>query len=189
MLKALCDQYGFSLRNLLTWETLLRKKPQTTVTFVENHDLRDEGCPIVNDKLLAYSYILTHEGFPCVYWKDYFNLGLALENTPHGIAALAHTHKQYAGGQTQILAVDDDLYIMQRAGYGDQPGLIYALNNRGDQWNGTWVTTQWRDTEFVPAAWWSKTDLSRPATQHSAEDGRTPFWAPPRGYAIYVPRR
>ncbi len=189
MLKALCDQYGFTLRNLVTWETLLQKQPQTTVTFVENHDLHDEGRPIVNDKLLAYSYILTHEGFPCVFWKDYFNFGLGLENTPHGIAALVQTHKQYAGGQTQVLAVDDDLYIMQRTGYGDQPGLIYVLNNRGDRWNGTWVTTQWRDGELVPAAWWSKNDLSQPATQHTAADGRAQFWAPPRGYAVYVPRR
>jgi hypothetical protein len=45
MLKALCDQYGFSLNNLTTWETVLQKRPQTTVTFVENHDLRDEDAP------------------------------------------------------------------------------------------------------------------------------------------------
>ena len=36
MLKALCDQYGFSLRSLTTWETLIKKQPQNTVTFVEN---------------------------------------------------------------------------------------------------------------------------------------------------------
>ncbi|MGE5644126.1 MAG: alpha-amylase family glycosyl hydrolase, partial [Byssovorax cruenta] len=96
MLKALCDQYGFSLRNLLSWDTILKQQPQTTVTFVENHDLRDEGRPIVNDKLLAYSYILTHEGFPCVFWHDYFNYNLGLEGTPNGIAALATAHERYA---------------------------------------------------------------------------------------------
>jgi alpha-amylase len=63
-LKALCDQYGYSLHNLLDAETVLRAQPQTTVTFVENHDLRDEGRPIVNDKLLAYSYILTTRAIP-----------------------------------------------------------------------------------------------------------------------------
>ena len=31
--------------------------------------IRDEGRPIVNDKLLAYSYIMTHEGYPCVSGK------------------------------------------------------------------------------------------------------------------------
>jgi len=188
MLKAMCDQYGFSLRNLIVQETLLQSQPQTTVTFVENHDLRDEGRPIVNDKLLAYSYILTHEGYPCVFWKDYYNYGLAMEQTPHGVAALVQVHRKYAGGQTQVLWVDDDLYIMQRDGYADQPGLIYVLNNRGDRWNGASVATKWRGVELAPVAWWSKADLNRPAAQQVQADGRAQAWAPPRGYAVYVPR-
>jgi alpha-amylase len=186
MVKALCDQYGFSLRNLLTWETILRSQPQTTVTFVENHDLRDEGRPIVNDKLLAYSYILTHEGYPCVFWKDYFNHNLALEGTLNGIAALVDVHENYAAGATNVLYVDDNLYIMERTGFGDSPGLIYVLNNRGDNWNGRLVTTQWSNTTFGPVAWWSKSDMSRPANQSTDRDGRAQFYAPPRGYAVYV---
>ncbi len=78
LLKGLCDSYGFNLKDLVNGETILKAQPQTTVTFVENHDLRDEGRPIANDKLLAYSYIMTHEGYPCVFWKDYFNYNLAL---------------------------------------------------------------------------------------------------------------
>ena len=74
LLKSLCDQYGFSLKNLVQGESILQKQNYSAVTFVENHDLRDEGRPITNDKLLAYSYILTHEGYPCVFWKDYYNL-------------------------------------------------------------------------------------------------------------------
>ncbi|MFZ5880462.1 MAG: alpha-amylase domain-containing protein [Chloroflexota bacterium] len=188
LLKAVCDQYGFSLRNLATWDTVLKHQPQATVTFVENHDLRDEGRPIVNDKLLAYSYILTHEGYPCVFWKDYFNHGLALEGSPHGIAALVGLHEAYAAGHTSTLYLDDDLYIMQRGGYGSTPGLVYVLNNRGDSWNGAWVGTQWRDATLQPVAWWSKTDLSRPMDQSTAPDGRGRFFAPPRGYAVYAPR-
>lgn len=187
MLKALCDRYGFSLREMLTWETLLQKQPQTTVTFVENHDLRDEGRPIVNDKLLAYSYILAHEGYPCVYWQDYFNYNLGMPGTPHGIAALVSAHEGFAGGGTQVLCLEEDLYIMQRMGYGDKPGLIYVLNNRGDRWNGAWVETRWRDTTFTPRAWWSRVDLSRPQEQRAYADGRAQFWAPPRGYTVYTP--
>ena len=186
MLKALCDQYGFSLRNLLTWETILRSQPQTTVTFVENHDLREEGRPIVNDKLLAYSYILTHEGYPCVFWKDYFNYNLALEGTLNGIAALVDVHENYASGGTNVLYVDDNLYIMERTGFGDSPGLIYVLNNRGDNWNGSLVTTQWQNTTFGSVAWWSKSDTARPANQSTDRDGRAQFYAPPRGYAVYA---
>jgi alpha-amylase len=188
MLKALCDQYGFSLRNLVSWETVLQKQPQTTVTFVENHDLRDEGRPIINDKLLAYSYILTHEGYPCVFWKDYYNFNLGLDGTPNGIAALVSAHEKYAAGLASVLHLEDDLYILQRGGFGSQPGLIYVLNNRGDRWNGAWVNTQWQNTSFEPVAWWSKTDRNRPGNQGTGTDHRGQFFAAPRGYAIYAPK-
>ena len=186
MLKALCDQFGFSLRGLATWETVLQKQPYTPVTFVENHDLRDEGRPIVNDKLLAYSYILTHEGYPCVFWHDYFNYNLALEGTPNGIAALVQAHEKYAGGGTQTLWLDDNLYIMQRTGYGDKPGLVYVLNNHGEDWRGALANTQWTNASFEPVAWWSKTDMARPINQSTDRDGRAHFYAAPRGYAVYA---
>ncbi len=186
MLKALCDQYGFSLLNFSTWETILQKQPQSTVTFIESHDLRDEGRPVVNDKLLAYSYILTHEGFPCVFWKDYFNFNLALRDTPNGIDALVDVHDGYAAGGTQTLYLDDTLYIMQRSGFDGKPGLIYVLNNQGDNWHGEWVNTKWTNASFRPVAWWGKSDLSRPIDQSTGPDGRGQFFAPARGYAVYA---
>jgi alpha-amylase len=186
LLKGLCDQYGFSLKGLVNGETILQKQPQSTVTFVENHDLRDEGRPITNDKLLAYSYIMTHEGYPCVFWKDYFNFNLALEGTSNGIAALISVHEKFAAGSTSVLYLDDGLYIMQRGGFGNQPGLIYVLNNRGDRWQGQWVTTQWSNATFQPLAWWSKNDLARPVDQSTGSDGRAQFFAAPRGFAVYA---
>jgi alpha-amylase len=188
MLKALCDRYGFSLRSLVEWETLSRTDPDDAVTFVENHDLRDGDQPIFNDKLLAYAYILTHEGYPCVFWKDYYNDGLGKEGTPNGIAALVAAHETLAGGGTDVLWVDDDLYVMQRRGYGGNPGLVLVINNRGDRWNGTWVTTRWRDVSFAPVAWWSGADAAQPDKQWAYSDGRAQFWAAPRGYTVYAPR-
>jgi alpha-amylase len=188
MLKALCDHYGFSLRNLATWETVLKKQPHAVVTFVENHDLRDEGRPIVNDKLLAYSYILAHEGYPCVFWRDYYNYNLALDGTSNGIAALVRMHEGYAGGGTQILWLDDNLYIMQRTGYQDKPGLVYVLNNHGRNWRGSRVETRWDNALFEPVAWWSIIDMARPFDQSADRDGWAHFYAPPRGYAVYVPK-
>ena len=186
-LKALCDQYGFSLRDLANRDCLVKDENQSAVTFVENHDLRDPGRTIDNDKLLAYSYILTHEGYPCIFWKDYYVDALALPGTPNGIDALIAAHESHAGGDTDILYADDDLYIMQRRGWGEQKGLVYALNNRGDRWNGTWAKTRWPATEFEPVAWWSRIDGSRPNAQTSANEGSAQFWAPPRGYAVYAP--
>jgi alpha-amylase len=187
LLKAVCDQYGFSLRNLATWDTVLQHQPKWVVTFVENHDLRDPGRPIVNDKLMAYSYILAHEGYPCVYWHDYFNYNLALAGSPNGIDALVQAHEKYAGGDTQTLYLDDDLYIMQRSGYADKPGLIYVLNNRGDSWNGAAVHTRWSNASFAPAAWWGHSDLSHPENQSTGSDGSGQFFAPARGFTIYAP--
>ncbi|MCC7117760.1 MAG: hypothetical protein IT310_04475 [Anaerolineales bacterium] len=186
LLKNLCDQYGFGLQSLVNGDSILKAQPRYTVTFVENHDLRDAGRPIANDKLLAYSYILTHEGFPCVFWKDYFNYNLALEGTANGLAALVSAHEKYAGGSTSVLYLADDLYVMQRNGYGTQPGLIYILNNRGDRWNGAWVNTQWKHAELAPVAWWSKKDMAPPIAQQTDASGRAQFFAAPRGFAIYT---
>ena len=186
LLKGMCDQYGFSLKNLVNGDSILRAQTQSTVTFVENHDLRDEGRPITNDKLLAYSYILTHEGYPCVFWKDYFNYNLALKDSPNGIDALIQAHEKYAAGSTDVLYLDNNLYIMQRTGYGDQRGLIYVLNNNGDDWHGQWINTQWANASFRPVTWWGKNDISRPADQFTNSDGRGQFFAPARGYAVYV---
>jgi alpha-amylase len=187
LLKDLCDGFGFSLRRLATEPTLVRSRPHSAVTFVENHDLREGTDPIFNDKLLAYGYILTHEGYPCVFWKDYYNHGLGQEGTPHGIAALVQSHETLAGGGTEVLWADDDLYVMQRLGADGKPGLIFVLNNRGDRWNGAWVPTQWSNVGFAPVAWWSGSDLSRPSDQWAAGDGRLQVWAPPRGYVVYGP--
>lgn len=186
-LKRLCDEWRFPLRELRTAETLLRIDPTTTVTFVENHDLRDPGRPIVHDKLLAYAFILTHEGYPCVFWKDYFREGLAMPGTPHGIEALVGVHERHAGGGTEILHADDDLYVMRRPGHGPQSGLVFVLNNRGDAWNGARVAAGRPGTALRPAAWWSATDGSRPHDRTVEEDGKADVWAPPRGYAVYVP--
>ena len=181
----LCDAYGFSLRSLAEPGVLIWNRPGQAVTFVENHDVvRDH--PILNDKLLAYSFILTHEGYPCVFWQDYFNWDLAQPDNPNGIDALIQVHKRYAAGPAQVLFVDDDLYVMQRLGAGGQPGLVYVLNNRGN-WNGTRIQTQWKNTRLVPAAWSSRDDLSMPLEKRTNEAGFVDLWAAPRGYAVYVP--
>lgn len=91
-LKDLCDRPGFSLRNLENGGVLMKDRPFEAVTFVDNHDLRG-GDEIINAKMLAYAYILTHEGYPCVYWKDYFRYGLGEPGQPSGIEALVQVHE------------------------------------------------------------------------------------------------
>ncbi len=185
-LKELCDTYGFSLKNLIQKGTLITNGLSgLAVTFVENHDIVRTD-PIVNDKMLAYAYILTHEGYPCVFWQDYFNWNLAQEDDNSGIAALVKVHEQFAGGHTDFLYCDDDLYIMQRRGTVNQKGLILVLNNAG-RWNGRLVNTQWASTRFIPNAWRGKDNAGVPDEQWTDGLGAGGFWAPPRGYVVYVP--
>ena len=184
-LKSLCDEYGYSLLNLINGGTISDERPASAVTFAENHDIIRTN-PIVNDKLLAYAWILTHEGYPCVFWYDYFNLGLARENDPTGIAALVKAHEQYAGGNREILFADNTIYIMQREGNASIPGLVFVLNNNGDEWSGRGVTTKWINTTFTAMAWNGKNNPSSPEDKKTDENGYAEFWAPPRGYAVYI---
>ena len=96
-LKDMCDTPGWSLRNLPHPGTLLTSRADDAVTFVENHDIVREH-PIVNDKLMAYSFILTHEGYPCVFWEDYFNFSLERPGRPDGIEALGITDRNSLAG-------------------------------------------------------------------------------------------
>jgi alpha-amylase len=77
---------------------------------------------------------------------------------------------------------------MQRNGFGDQKGLIFVMNNRGDAWNGAWVRTQWKNATLIPAAWGGRNDTDVPRELRTLRDGSVEFFAPPRGYAVYVPR-
>ncbi len=187
-LKGLCDQYNFDLRSLSGGGTVVEKFPAWAVTFVDNHDtIRDPNNAIVNDKLLAYAFILTSEGYPSVFWQDYFNFKLARRGSPNGIAALIRAHEQYAGGTTSILYSDHDLYIMQRNGFANQPGLILVVNNRGDGWNGSSVTTEWKTRRLTPIVWWGRDDTTKPVDKWTDLNGVADLWAAGRGYAVYVP--
>jgi alpha-amylase len=183
-LKDVCDKPGYSLTNLTDRGSVVAERPFNAVTFVENHDMR--GNEIVNDKMMAYSFILTNDGYPCVFWYDYFNENLARPQTPNGIDALIDAHKRYAGGESCVLHVDNDLYIMQRGGTEGQPGLIYVLNNLGDKWSGTSVKTKWLNQKFKPVAW-DGHDESHPDERTTDGEGNSEFPAPPRGYCVYVP--
>jgi alpha-amylase len=135
---------------------------------------------------LSYAFILTHEGYPCIFWQDYYSWNLGLEGNAQGIAALVRIHEDHAGGTRAILYADHDLYVMERKGWKDQRGLIFVMNNRGDGWNGKRVQTQWRGKKFTPGAWWGH-DGGTPQEKWTDPEGYGEFWAPPRGYVVYVP--
>lgn len=190
-LRKLCLDKQFDLRELAYWDDTMLVRPFQAVTFVENHDTCSPhpdtaDKEIFSDKMLAYSFILTHPGYPCIFWQDYYNFNLAEPGLTSGIDALISAHEKNAGGEADILYVDENLYILQRRGYENQKGLIYILNKQEGSWNGRFVQTNWKEAAFVPVAWRGENDTNVPYTTHT-RDYWGEFWAPPRGYAVYVP--
>ena len=52
--------------NKLSGDMLWKRNPYKAVTFVSNHDTN-----IISKKMLSYAYILTHEGYPTIFYRDY----------------------------------------------------------------------------------------------------------------------
>jgi alpha-amylase len=124
VLAAMCNNAGRFNMAALDHAGLAGIAPLSSVTFVENHDT-DLNSPVVFNKLLGYAYILTSEGYPCVYYRDYstdrncFGLKPSIDN-------LIWIHEKLAGGTTQQRWMDFNLFAYERLG---QPGLLVALNN------------------------------------------------------------
>jgi alpha-amylase len=182
-LKDLCDSYGFSLRRLADGGVLADDRPFEAVTFVDNHDFRG-GDEIVNDKMLAYAYILTHEGYPCVYWKDWFRYGLAGTGGASGMERLVQVHEKFAGGATNILYADDVFYAMERTGTDSQPGLVFALNNSGDILRKR-IRCGFNGMDMSPVAWRGRDSLFTPQPVQIDRDGWVEIETPPRGYVVF----
>ena len=91
--------------------------PLGAVTFVENHDTDRGGVggPVISNKLLAYAYILTSEGYPCVFYRDYSKdkncFGLKDK-----IDRLIWIHEKVADGGTLQRWKDDGVFAYERMG-------------------------------------------------------------------------
>ena len=125
-LQSMCNSpSGFDM-STLDHTGLSGSDPLHAVTFVENHDT-DHSSPIVQNKALAYAYILTNEGYPCVFYRDYstdagsYGLKPVIDN-------LVWIHEKLAGGSTQQRWKDHDVYCYERLAY---PNLLTGLNNNG----------------------------------------------------------
>ena len=123
ILAAMCNNPGrFNMADL-DHAGVAGISPLNAVTFVENHDT-DLKEPVVTNKILAYSYILTSEGYPAVFYKDYStDPGFGLK--PH-IDNLIWIHEVLASGATLQRWKDFDIFAYERMGGAH---LLVALNN------------------------------------------------------------
>ncbi|UII26040.1 alpha-amylase [Fulvivirga maritima] len=137
------------------------------VTFVTNHD-----TDIIWDKMHAYAYIMTHEGYPTVFYND-FEQWLDKDK----LINLIWIHNNKAVGSTSIQYADNDEYIARRNG---SPGLIVYLND-SNSWVERWVDTNWSSTtikDYTGNSTW------QPTTQ---ADSWVKIQCPPNSYTIWSP--
>ena len=122
----MCNNAGFFDMAQLDHAGLAGADPIHAVTFVENHDT-DINEPIFRNKPQAYALILTSEGYPCVFYKDYSTDPGCFGMKPT-IDPLIFIHEKIADGPTQQRFKDHDIFAYERTG-GDH--LLVALNNNG----------------------------------------------------------
>ena len=125
---------------------------------------------IYKNKLNAYAFILTHEGYPTIFYRDYEQwLSKSKLNN------LIWIHGQKAVGSTSVLYSDNDEYIAQRNG---NPGLVVYINNSGS-WKERWVPTKYggkRIKDFTGHSSWE------PVVQ---SNGWVKIQVPPNSYSVW----
>lgn len=152
---------------------MLGTNPMKALPFVESMDSDTNGfATIVSNKALAYALLLTGEGLPMVYVRDYLQ-----EPDCYGLKPIIDNllwiARNLANGSTVTRYGDRKAFVFERTG---DPGLLVALNN--DVWNPAWhtVTVQ---TGFGPNV------RLHDYTGHNNEDcwtdanGRATFGVPP----------
>lgn len=186
-LRDMCNnESGFYDMSDLSNAGIQSSYPANAVTFVQNHDTDKEVDYQIalEQKMLAYAFILTNEGIPTVFWRDYYNYGLAKTGKATGIDQLMWVRKNLATGSTTQLYTSEDLYVMQRDG---DPGLVLGMNDSYTQTLSTVVQTQWPNTVLKPYAWGSSESNVVPESIETDENGWINITVLPRGYVVYAP--
>lgn len=169
-LKDLAHSGGlYDLRQLIT-AGLNSRQPNLAVTFVENHDT-DRSYPTIQNKHLAYAYILTTEGYPSVFWKDYFEYGLKDILDP-----LIWIHEKFAYGATNWRFTKEDLLIFERE---SQPGLLVGITNNQSADQSQWVQTNFGSFVTLHDYTGNAPDITTEA------DGRVEVRVPKNSYVAY----
>jgi len=187
------------LRDLLDPEKVYAaKNPTKAVTFCENHDTDKEATQYIQNKMLGYAFILTFEGYPCLFWRDYFDLGLATlgGQSGNGIDALVRARGALAGGRPEIEVLKADtrdlLAYGTIGGTRAAPGYVVALSL--DAANARTVSIDTNNTALHGRglrchAWYSYAAGGNVQPPDAACDatGVATITVPPLGYAVYGP--
>jgi len=178
----------------------------SVVTFVDNHDTGKEHDKWVSkDFKMAYAYILSHEGRPCVFYSHYYGVKQvdahdasysvqAPASLQDDINKLMFARRTYMGGSLSVLSQTGNpypsadtyhVYAARRQGNGTKNGAIVVINNHDTSAKGLWIDSSpsgyqnWANTKLVNA-------FDPAQTAQVQADGRVYVSAPARGYAVWV---
>ncbi len=129
-LQTACNSYDASV---LEGAGYAARRPDQAVTFVDNPDTDTSfDQQVGTNKLLAYAFLLSIEGYPFVFGKDYFGPDVwpGAYGLKPWIDNLVWIHENLAGGGTTTRYVDGKVIVLERLG---EPGLLTCLNF--DTWN------------------------------------------------------
>jgi alpha-amylase len=169
---------GNNLQLLMERRALWKELPDQAVTFVNNHDTEkdtQQGNRIgsATNRMLAYAYIFTHPGYPCLFYSDYEKL---LDKKK--IARLIQINRALAKGHVNVLFADANHYLAQRTGDDTSPGLLLHLNNSAQNVKRS-VTTPWKNAVIY--------DYSENSTLTLRTDaqGRVDISTPAQSYSVW----
>ncbi|WP_029035931.1 alpha-amylase [Salinimicrobium xinjiangense] len=162
----------------LTGDMVWQTHPEKAVTFTANHDTEkdenEDNFIAMENKLKAYAFILTHPGYPTIFYSDYEN-----QQFQEQLNQLILINNTIATGDVEVLYVDDDEYIMKRARTPSNPGLILYINTNGNAKIKENIDTDWNLARLMDYS--GNIDYS-PMTD---KDGNVSLRAPANGFAVY----
>ena len=197
-----CNDTSGNSGNMASWvssgQSFAATWPTKAVTFVNNHDTQ----PTTSDAMLAYAFIITYQGYPCIYWQDYFNYGLSsgggtgTAQWGNGIKQLVWCRGKLAGGGPSVQILNQDNHVLVYGVYGSSssaPGYIVIINENGSaypNWCGVSVTTgnSYLKGKTLKAYAFSSTISGQnyaPNNVTCSSTGAVTVYAAPRGYAVY----
>lgn len=171
--------------------------PNQAVTFVANHDTdvdRDTFVESIDEyPMLAYAFILTYQGYPCLFWKDYFDRGLSnLGNQGgNGINALVWVREALINDNFLIenLKVDKkDVIAFGAIGDNTQkPGYISIINNSSSSKIIRVQTSNklFKNKNLKCYAWFSYHRNKKSSDVFCSSMGWVKVKVPPKGYVVY----
>ena len=175
------------------------------VTFAENHDTGKEHDKwITRAHHLAYAYILTHQGRPCLFYPHIYGIEqLDFQNSSFRTTAelslykdicfLIDIRKIYLGGELEVLTkvgnpIPDEniknMYVARRNGIDEKEGAILVMNNHSSLTKRICV-----DVSPLGFEDWSGKTLINPQTCEEIQvglNGRADFFSKPLSFSIWL---